>query len=279
MEQNNQIARQNSQVQFNFFDADQFAVMQRVCTMFANSELVPDLYKITDKNPKEKAIANCMIAIETAQRIGASPLMVMQNMNIIYGRPSWSAKFLAATVNGCGRFNSLKYKFKTIGSLKGVEYVEYAWDNNAKKKLPQRKTFQEDIENIECIAFTSEKGSDEILESIPVTTEMALKEGWFTKEGSKWKTMPRLMLQYRCVSFWTNAYAPELSMGIKTSEEVIDIEEIPYEDVTGKVADEIKAKANKQPMSMEEEGGNDKQKTESGNKAEENQKQKEENPI
>jgi hypothetical protein len=277
MEQNNQLVRQNAPVQFNFFDAEQFSVMQRVSTMFANSELVPDLYKISDKNPKEKAIANCMIAIETAQRIGASPLMVMQNMNIIYGRPSWSAKFLAATVNGCGRYNSLKYKFRIIGSLKGVEYVEYVWDSNAKKKLPQKRTFQEEVENIECIAYTTEKGSDEVLESVPVTIAMALKEGWYTKDGSKWRTMPRLMLQYRCVSFWTNAYAPELSMGIKTAEELADIEDIPYEDVTSKVANDIKSNANKQPISMEDDtpGMNGAE-----NKVDETkEEQKETNPI
>ena len=96
---------------FNFFDPVQFDTMQRVCSLFANSELVPDMYKISDNNPKEKAIANCMIAIEMAQRIGASPLMIMQNMVIIYGRPSWSSKFLVATVNTCGRFNPLQYRF------------------------------------------------------------------------------------------------------------------------------------------------------------------------
>ena len=64
----------------NFFDPAQFEIMQRVCKLFASSELVPDMYKASEKNPMEKAVANCMIAIEVANRIGASPLMVMQNM-------------------------------------------------------------------------------------------------------------------------------------------------------------------------------------------------------
>src|SRR5674476_222055 len=84
---------------FDFFNPVQFETMQRVCKMFSSSELVPDMYK-TDLalkdghavNPENKAMANCMIAIEMAQRIGASPLMIMQNMVIIYGRPSWSSK-------------------------------------------------------------------------------------------------------------------------------------------------------------------------------------------
>lgn len=105
------VVAQPTQVGFNFFDPAQFDTMQRVCKLFASSELVPDMYKASDKNPMDKAMANCMIAIEIAQRIGASPLMVMQNMVPIYGKPSWSSKFLVATVNTCGRFNPLQYRF------------------------------------------------------------------------------------------------------------------------------------------------------------------------
>lgn len=248
-----EIIKHPASTQFNFFDAEQFAVMQRVSTMFSSSELVPDIYKASDKNPKEKAIANCMIAIETAQRIGASPLLVMQNLNIIYGRPSWSAKFLTATVNGCGKYNSMKYKYGVDGSLKGTEYVEYAWNEQARKKLPVKKTFQEDIPNQTCIAYTNEKGSEEVLESVEVSLKMALQEGWYTKDGSKWKTMPRLMLQYRSVSFWTNAYAPELSMGIRTTEEVQDFEDVSYEEVSTKVNETVREKANKTEMKMDDE--------------------------
>lgn len=256
--QKNELVKSTAGIQtFNFFDANQFGVMQRVSKMFACSELVPELYRIGGKgtggvlNTEEKAIANCMIAIETATRIGASPLMVMQNMNIIYGRPSWSAKFLAATVNGCGRYESIKYKFTNKGSLKGTEYTEYVWNDQARKKLPVVKKFEQDVENWECIAYTKEKGKDEVLESIPVSVAMALKEGWYTKEGSKWKTMAQLMLQYRCVSFWTSAYAPELSMGMKTTEELHDIEDIPYEEVKD-IKTEIKKNANKDEIKPEQ---------------------------
>jgi hypothetical protein len=240
-------------VAFNFFDPVQFETMQRICRMFSSSELVPDMYKTTDKNPPEKAIANCMIAVEMAQRIGASPLMIMQNMVIIYGRPSWSSKFLVATVNTCGRFNPLQYRFTDKGMLGKVDYTEYekVWDktmwngkggyrNNAKTV-----TFDgTNIMDIECIAFTSVKGSDKVLESSPVSIRLAIQEGWYTKAGSKWKTMTRQMLMYRAASFWTNAYAPELSMGMKTEDEVRDIVNVDYEDVTDKVNEEIAHKAN-----------------------------------
>jgi hypothetical protein len=125
------LATTNNQVQaFDFFNPVQFETMQRVCKMFSSSELVPDMYKESTTNPGPKAMANCMIAIEMAQRIGASPLMIMQNMVIIYGRPSWSSKFLVATVNTCGRFNPLQYKIENLGKVGKVKYTDYEWRPN-----------------------------------------------------------------------------------------------------------------------------------------------------
>lgn len=269
METNNsQVATMatTSPAQFNFFDKDQFAVMQRVSMMFANSELVPEMYKIDmtldkdgkPKNPTEKATANCMIAIEMAQRIGASPLMIMQNMVIIYGRPSWSSKFLVATVNTCGRFNPLQYKITNLGKVGKVQYTDYVWDGKYKKPVVKEYDAT-NIDNLQCIAFTSAKGSDEILESAPIDIRLAIQEGWYTKAGSKWVTMTRQMLMYRAASFWTNVYAPELSMGMKTDDEIRDIIDVDYEDVTPpksvdqKVEDEKSEKANKKTISLDDE--------------------------
>lgn len=250
-----EIIKSASPVQFNFFDNEQFATMQRVCTMFANSELVPDMYKISDKNPKEKAIANCMIAVETAQRIGASALMVMQNMVVIYGKPSWSSKFLIATVNTCGRFDQLRYRFTNLGKVGKINITEYVWDNSAKKKLPKIVQFDgSNIDNIECVAYSYELGREkEELTCSPVTVEMAIQEGWYNKSGSKWPNMTRKMLIYRAASFWTNEYAPELSMGMRTEEEERDITDISYEDISDKVKTDIKSKANKSTVSFDDE--------------------------
>lgn len=236
----------------NFFDPTQFETMQRVCKMFASSELVPDMYKASDKNPIEKAVSNCMIAIEIAQRIGASPLMVMQNMVPIYGKPSWSSKFLVATVNTCGRFNPLQYRFTEKGMLGMVEYTDYEWQGG--RKVAVQKQFDgKKIMDIECIAYTSAKGSDQVLESSPVSIRLAIQEGWYTKNGSKWQTMTKQMLMYRAASFWTSAYAPELSMGMRTVEEQQDIytefEEV--KDVKEEVAKEKEDNANKTTIAID----------------------------
>lgn len=259
------VAQPQNQVGFNFFDPEQFNTMQRVCKLFANSELVPDMYKVkyepipvgADENTanaikfknqiaEHKAVANCMIAIEIATRIGASPLMVMQNMTPIYGKPSWSSKFLIATVNTCGRFEPLQFKFTDKGMCGMVDYTDYVWDSASRTKKPVTKQFDgKKVMNIECVAYTTKKGSTDVLESSPVSIELAIQEGWYTKNGSKWQTMTKQMLMYRAASFWTNAYAPELSMGMRTVEEQQDIY-VDYQDVTAtEVEAEKKDNANK----------------------------------
>jgi hypothetical protein len=102
--------------------------------------------------------------------------------------------------------------------------------------------------DIECVAWTRSKGSDEVLESAPISLRLAIQEGWYQKAGSKWQTMPKQMLMYRAASFWTNVYAPELSMGMKTVEEtqdIIDVVPIEEEPATDKLNKEKEEKANK----------------------------------
>ena len=258
---NNELQKQNpvgvvtttapAMVGFNFFDPMQFDTMQRVCKMFASSDLVPDIYRAAvkpypqnadenavrviqeeNKNALTKAMANCMIAVDYAMRVGASPLMVMQNVAIIYGRPAPSSKFLIATVNSCGRFEPLQFRFKELGALGMVEYTEHIWDDRARRKVAQQKTFDgRKVMDIECVAFTTKKGSKEVLKSSPVTVRLAVQEGWYTKNGSKWVTMTEQMLMYRAASMWTNAYAPELSMGMRTIEEQQDIVDVEFEEI------------------------------------------------
>jgi hypothetical protein len=59
---------------------------------------------------------------------------------------------------------------------------------------------------------------------------MAKAEGWSTKSGSKWLTMPELMLRYRSAAFFARIYAPDITLGMQTAEEVYDAE--PIRNVT-----------------------------------------------
>lgn len=170
-----------------FGSLQSFELIQRVAKGLASSELVPKSY--------QGNIASCMIALDMAQRIGAAPLMVMQNLYIVHGNPGWSSKFLIATVNACGRYTSLRYEWKGQPGTK-----EYG-----------------------CRAWSIERETGERLDGIWVTWEMVRNENWDTKNGSKWKTMPDQMFVYRAAAFWQRAYAPELAMGLSTADELEDI--------------------------------------------------------
>ncbi|MBF0482246.1 MAG: hypothetical protein HQK81_10890 [Desulfovibrionaceae bacterium] len=167
-------------------DSESFALAQRVARMFSESMLVPKAF--------QGAIGNCVIALNMASRMGADPLMVMQNLYVVHGTPAWSAQFMIATFNACGRFSSIRYEFK------GDEAKD-DWS---------------------CRAWAIEKDTGERIEGAWVSIGLAKKEGWHGKNGSKWQTMPQQMLQYRAASWFIRAYAPEISMGLRTADEVRD---------------------------------------------------------
>lgn len=269
----NQIVKSSSEemTSLNLFNPAQFDSVQRVAKMLSSSMLVPDTYQTRKiyndlirkehMDPKaalasasSTAISNCAIALDISMRIGASPLMVMQNLAIIYGRPSWSSKFLIATVNTCGRFEPLKFRFTEKGKLGKFNYVDYVYDEHFHGKKAVTKEFDgSKITDLECVAYTTAKNSDKILESSPITLRMAVEEGWYTKNGSKWRTMPKQMLMYRAASFWTNVYAPELSMGMRTIEENQDMGEIQIPDAVEEVNEEKAQNANREALSFGDE--------------------------
>lgn len=178
-----------------------FEMLQRQAKMFAASSLVPKEF--------QGNIANCAIGIDIAKRLGASPFMVLQNIDIIHGRPSFRATFLIAMVNAAGRFEPLQFK---------MDGTEGKSDRS-------------------CIAWTKSKADGAMLEGPKITLEMAKAEGWSTKNGSKWLTMPELMLRYRAAAFFARLYAPDITLGMMTAEEVSDTVE---RDVTPPSATESK---------------------------------------
>ena len=171
-------------------EVKKFEIQQRMAQMFATSTIVPDTYK--------KNLGNCVIAIDMAMRMGTNPLATMQNLYIVHGNPAWSTQFLVACVNKCGRFTPLDY--------------EVVGDDAAKK------TFR-------CRAFAYAK--DDVKKEYPlygswITWPMVDGEGWSKKAGSKWLTMPEQMFRYRAAAFWSRTFAPEISMGFPTQEEMAD---------------------------------------------------------
>lgn len=183
-----------------------FEIQQRRAQALMSASLIPSSYK---------NIGDCMIAIDMANRMNANPLMIMQNLYIVHGVPSFSSKFLIACINASKKFSPLRYEYKG----------------------------KENTDEWACRAYAYEIDDKEHKEPLYgdwVSIDMAKKEGWFNKtdkqgkNASKWATMPSLMMKYRASAFWQRVYCPEISMGFISTEEAYDIQDVPYEEVISK---------------------------------------------
>lgn len=165
-----------------------FELSQRKATALSKSTLIPKEF--------QGNLSNCIIAIDIASRLQMPPLMVMQNLYVVHGKPSWSSQFLIAAFNQCGRFASITYGF--VGKT--------------------------DTDSYGCFAKSVDLRTGEILQGPTVTIGIAKKEGWHGKSGSKWQTIPELMLRYRAATFLVRTTAPELTLGFPMQDEVEDIQ-------------------------------------------------------
>ena len=176
--------------EFSIYEStDTFEFAQRQAKSLCQSQLVPKQYQGQDGLP------NCLVALEMSKRMKLSPLIVMQNLNVIHGKPSWSSQFIASTIMSCGRFSNFAYLVKGQGETLEVQCVA---------------TRLEDKKQV--------KGS-------AVSMRMARQEGW--TKNPKYSSMPELMLRNRAATFFGRQYIPDLLLGVQTSEEVVDIESEP----------------------------------------------------
>ncbi len=175
-----------------FSGEENFNNAMKMAEQLAKSDMIPAVYK----NKPE----NCIIALELSNRLKLSPFLVMQNMYIVQGKPSWASTFIISCINASGRFN---------GGLK----------------------FEMDANRTKCRAYAVEKTTGDKLVGPLITMEMAKNEGWLGKSGSKWKTMPELMLRYRAAAFFGRLYCPEIMNGMLTEDEATDIKPIEESEI------------------------------------------------
>ncbi len=195
------------------FDAGQFEHAQRVSKMLASSTMVPAHFR--------ENIGNCVIALNYAYRAGIDPFMAMQKMYIIHGKPAVETQLQIALFNKGGRFSPLKYRMSGEGDKK------------------------------QCIAVATDLETKEVVEGPPVSIEMAKAEGWYGKAGSKWKTLPDLMLRYRAAAFFIRLYAPETTLGLHTPEELQDMGDVIDVTPDSKIQEEIDQNANQEVIDIE----------------------------
>ena len=237
------------------FQVTSFNEAINAASFLSGSSLVPTDYRrwVPVKNQYGKAVtnadgtpqlmenpnatSNCLIALNMANRMGYDPLMIMQNLYIIEGRPAWSSQFIIAAINACGKFDPLQFEIVNEGE-KEIEYINSYWENG--KKLSNKATVK--LENLTCIAWTTDRKGNR-LQSDKVSMEMAVKEGWYQKNGSKWQTMAGQMLRYRAAAFFGRIYAPEILMGIYAADEIRD-----FVDVTPERAPQPAAQPKQQQL-------------------------------
>ncbi|CAD7288268.1 hypothetical protein [Campylobacter suis] len=170
-------------------EKERFELEQRKAKAFVSTAFFPQHLK----GSPDVSVANAIIVYDIASRMNLSPLEVAQSIFIIHGKPSFETKFLVARLNSSGL---LKGRLQTIVSENG--------------------------QSAYCEAIDAQTG--QTLRGTTITMQMAQAEGWLGKNGSKWKTMPTLMLKYRAQSFFINEFFPEVRLGLRTKEEVQDIE-------------------------------------------------------
>ncbi len=193
-----------------FSSQSNFEAAQRMAKALTSSSLVPAHFQ------GQNNLGNAVIALELSQRIGASPLMVMQNLYVVHGNPGWSAKFLIATFNRAGRFSAIKYEWKEC---------------------------DENSHEYGCRAYATEFSTGEKIYGPWITWKLVKAEGWDSKNGSKWKTMPEKMFMYRAAAWMIDANAPEISMGLPTEDQLHDVYDVDLQ--TGEITNTISARREK----------------------------------
>jgi hypothetical protein len=187
-----------------------FELAQRMASALSKSTVVPTEYRGN--------VANTLIALDMSNRLAISPMMVMQNLYVVNGRPSWSSQFIIAAINNSKRFaQSLKFKLEGKGN------------------------------DMSCYAYTKDYEGEEVAGPI-ITMKMAKEEGWLEKKGSKWQTMPEVMIRYRSASFFGRLYCSDLLMGIYSEDES---ENIMKSNI--KISDEVPDTFNNEKVGIETE--------------------------
>lgn len=173
-----------------FCSIQAFEDAQRMGSLLASSKMIPRRF--------ENNLGACVVAIDIAQRVQMSPIMVMQNLYEVYGTFSWSGAYCISAINASGLFSE-PLRFVFVG-----KEGEDSWG---------------------CRAVTKSHSGEEI-EGPKITIGLAKAEGWYHKKDSKWPKIPELMLRYRAGAWFARTECPQILMGMKTAEEVNDIIDI-----------------------------------------------------
>lgn len=155
----------------------------RAAKELSRSEMIPEEYR--------GSIGSCLLAIDLSARLDLSPLTVMQCGTVIHGRFCWLGTACKAIIDRSGRYERTEYV--TVG-------------------LPGSDSHGVFLRGI-CSDGTVEDGP-------AVTIGRAKSEGWLRRPGSRWRTMPEIMLRYRAAAYFGRVVCPALFLGFHTDDEL-----------------------------------------------------------
>ena len=174
-------------------------VMSNPVAAFADPVVHGQLYEAATRLSKAKMIPaqfqnspdDCLVAIHTAIQMRADPLIIMQNLYVVGGKPGWNAAFAIAQANRSGYFKTpIQYRYKGEGESREVQ------------------------------AYAVLKATDTEVQAV-ATYNMAKLEGW--TRNKKYQSMPDHMLSYRAAMFLIRKTCPEVLLGLPAVEELQDV--------------------------------------------------------
>lgn len=167
-------------------DKKQFDQLLRAANMLSQTSIIPATYQ---GKPQD-----CFVALEMATRMGVSPLVVMQNMYVVKGKPAWAGQACTMFINSCGKFTGVKHIY----------------------------TGEKGTDSRGCYVTATRISDGVQVNGVEVTIAMAKAEGWTS--NTKWRNMPELMLAYRASAFFARVNCPEALMGVQLVDEIYDTE-------------------------------------------------------
>lgn len=194
MENEVMVQQEKQEMVSPFVDAESFQQIFNIGKMWASSDLVPSSYR---GKPMD-----CTIAVDMANRMGVSPMMVMQNLYVVKGNPQWSGQACMSLIKADKHFKNVHHVYT---GERGTDF----WG---------------------CYISAIKRSTGEEVRGPEVTIAMAKAEGWYSKkdkygnETSKWQTMPELMLAYRAAAFFARIHIPNTLMGCAVEGEIEDIQ-------------------------------------------------------
>lgn len=176
-----------------------FGQLLKLADIFSKSKLVPAHFQGQPQN--------CFVALQMAYRMELDPMVALQNIYVVSGKPGLSSQLVISLINRSGKLKG-PLKFKTEG--KG--------------------------ETLSVTAYGTLQDGDDV--SFTVPWSMVVAEGW--TKNTKYKSMPEVMMRYRAASFLARFTFPEVIIGMHTAEELEDVSLASAKQETTTVLEKMK---------------------------------------